>query len=104
MYPYEAQSHTFNKINRPGGVSRPVEPTPKTFRIRCNSAEGKVISRSVRQCQFCVTTAYAFTDHRSQGKTLPVVVVDIATLPTGGLTLFNVYMARSPKSGRETIR
>ncbi|KAL4079087.1 hypothetical protein J3A83DRAFT_4054784, partial [Scleroderma citrinum] len=45
-----------------------------------------------------VTTAYAFTDHRSQGKTLPVVVVDIATLPTGGLTLFNVYMARSPKS------
>ncbi|KAJ7187077.1 hypothetical protein C8R46DRAFT_880272 [Mycena filopes] len=54
--------------------------------------------------QFPLTGAYAFTDYRSQGQTLPYVIVDIGTPPTGGLSLFNLYVALSRSSGRETIR
>ncbi|KAG2099649.1 hypothetical protein BD769DRAFT_1368344 [Suillus cothurnatus] len=42
-----------------------------------------------------MTAAYAFTDYRSQGQTIPYVLVDIATPPTGGLNLFNLYVALS---------
>ncbi|KIM52990.1 hypothetical protein SCLCIDRAFT_1223254, partial [Scleroderma citrinum Foug A] len=41
--------------------------------------------------QFPVTPAYAFMDYRSQGQTIPHVIVDIASPPTGGLSLFNLY-------------
>ncbi|KAG6805475.1 hypothetical protein H0H92_015239, partial [Tricholoma furcatifolium] len=41
---------------------------------------------------------HAFTDYRSQGQTIPNVLVDIATPPTGGLSLFNL------SSGRHSIR
>ncbi|KIK29884.1 hypothetical protein PISMIDRAFT_88284, partial [Pisolithus microcarpus 441] len=34
----------------------------------------------------------AFTDYRSQGQTLQSVIVDIATPPSGGLNLFNLYL------------
>ncbi|KAJ7859931.1 hypothetical protein B0H14DRAFT_2350877, partial [Mycena olivaceomarginata] len=40
--------------------------------------------------------------HRSQGQTLPYVFVNIATPPSGGLSLFNLYVALSRSSGRET--
>ena len=33
--------------------------------------------------QFPVTLAYAFTDYRSQGQTIPHVIIDIASPPTG---------------------
>ncbi|KIM70349.1 hypothetical protein SCLCIDRAFT_36977, partial [Scleroderma citrinum Foug A] len=48
--------------------------------------------------------AYAFTDYRSQGQTIPYVIVDIANPPTGGLSLFNLYVALSRSSGMSTIR
>ena len=51
-----------------------------------------------------MTAAYAFTDYRSQGQTIPAALVDIATPPSGGLTLFNLYVALSRSSGRSTIR
>ena len=51
-----------------------------------------------------MTPAYAFTDYRSQGQTIPFVMVDIATPLTGGLSLFNLYVALSRSSGRSTIR
>ncbi|KAJ8579544.1 hypothetical protein M405DRAFT_754350, partial [Rhizopogon salebrosus TDB-379] len=51
-----------------------------------------------------VTAAYASTDYRAQGQTIGHVLVDIATPPTGGLNLFNLYVALSRSSGRETIR
>ncbi|KAJ7756120.1 hypothetical protein B0H14DRAFT_2374199 [Mycena olivaceomarginata] len=51
-----------------------------------------------------MTGAYAFTDHRSQGQTIPYVLVDIAKPPIGTLSLFNLYVALSQSSGRETIR
>ncbi|KAI5981874.1 hypothetical protein EDD15DRAFT_2182423 [Pisolithus albus] len=50
-----------------------------------------------------MTPAYAFTDYRAQGQTLPCVVVDIATPPSGGLNLFNLYVALSRSAGRSTI-
>jgi ATP-dependent exoDNAse (exonuclease V) alpha subunit len=48
--------------------------------------------------------AYAFTNYQSQGQTLPYVIIDIAKSPTGGLDLFNLYVALSRSSGRESIR
>ncbi|KAL4077872.1 hypothetical protein J3A83DRAFT_4087001 [Scleroderma citrinum] len=51
-----------------------------------------------------MTGAFAFTEYRSQGQTIPYVVVDITTPPTGGLNLFNLYVAFSRSSGRSTIR
>ncbi|KAI6096905.1 hypothetical protein EDD16DRAFT_1499952, partial [Pisolithus croceorrhizus] len=51
-----------------------------------------------------ITSAYAFTKYRAQGQTISHVVVDIAGLPTAGLNLFNLYVALSRSSGRDTIR
>ena len=51
-----------------------------------------------------MTLAYAFTDYQSQGQTIPFIMVDIATLLTGGLSLFNLYVALSRSSGRSTIQ
>lgn len=62
------------------------------------------MSYTVWQKQYPITAAYAFTNYHSQGQTLPYVIVDIAKLPTGGLTLFNLYVALSQSSGRHTIR
>ena len=43
--------------------------------------------------------------YRSQGQTIPYVIVDIASPPSGvQLTLFSLYVALSRSSGRETIR
>lgn len=61
-------------------------------------------SRTVTRTQFPITGAYAFTDYRAQGQTIPCVVVDIASPPTSGLSLFNLYVALSRSSGRDTIR
>ena len=62
------------------------------------------MQRTVTRTQFPITGAYAFTDYRAQGQTIPYVVVDIATPPTSGLSLFNLYVALSRSSGRDTIR
>ncbi|KAI5981114.1 hypothetical protein EDD15DRAFT_2184672 [Pisolithus albus] len=80
----------------------PIEPTTKTFRIKMRH-NGKNVVRTVRRRQFPMTPAYAFTDYRAQGQTLPCVVVDIATPPSGGLNLFNLYVALSRSAGRSTI-
>jgi len=61
-------------------------------------------SRTVTRTQFPITGAYAFTDYRAQGQTIPYVVIDIASPPTSGLSLFNLYVALSRSSGRSTIR
>jgi hypothetical protein len=51
-----------------------------------------------------MTAAYRFTDYSSQGQTLPYVTVDIAKPPSGGLDLFNLYVALSRSLGCETIQ
>ncbi|KAF8484114.1 hypothetical protein JB92DRAFT_2762661 [Gautieria morchelliformis] len=55
--------------------------------------------------QLPITAAYVFTDYRSQGQTIPYMIIDIAPPPSGGqLTLFNYYVALSRSSGQGTIR
>ena len=61
-------------------------------------------SRTVTRTQFPITGAYSFTDYRAQGQTIPYVLIDIASPPTSGLSLFNLYVALSRSSGRNTIR
>ena len=58
----------------------------------------------VRRKQLPITPAYAFMDYQSQGQTIRYVIVDIASPPSGALSLFNVYVALSRSSGRSTIR
>ncbi|KAF8587902.1 hypothetical protein K439DRAFT_1336998, partial [Ramaria rubella] len=41
----------------------------------------------------------------SQGQTIPHIIVDVVTLPTGGgLTLFNIYVALSCKQEDKRLR
>lgn len=58
----------------------------------------------VTRTQFPITGAYSFTDYRAQGQTIPYVVVDITSPPISGLSLFNLYVALSRSSGRDTIQ
>ncbi|KAJ7683082.1 hypothetical protein B0H17DRAFT_942244 [Mycena rosella] len=60
--------------------------------------------KTIQRVQFLVTGVYAFTDYRSQGQTLPYIYVDIGTPPTGGLSLFNLYIVLSRSLGRDMIR
>jgi ATP-dependent exoDNAse (exonuclease V) alpha subunit len=68
------------------------------------TVDGKIIRHVIQRRQFPLTAAYAFTDYRSQGQTIIVLLVNIATPPTGGLSLFDLYVALSRSSGRDTIR
>ncbi|OSC97675.1 hypothetical protein PYCCODRAFT_1376529 [Trametes coccinea BRFM310] len=60
----------------------------------------KPVRRTVRRKQFPITGAYAFTDYRSQGQTIPYVIVDLQTPRGGRLTLFNLYVALSRSRGQ----
>jgi len=51
-----------------------------------------------------MTGAYSFTDYRSQGQTIAHAIVDIASPPTGKLTLFNLYVALSRSPGHDSLR
>ena len=82
----------------------PIEPITTTYRVRVNTNNGKESTRTFKRSQFPITLAYAFTDYRSQGQTLPYVIIDIASPPTGTLSLFNLYVALSRSSGRHSIR
>ena len=77
----------------------PIFPTKSSMQI---TLERK--TQTVTRFQYPITAAYCFTDYRSQGQTIPRVIVDIASPPTGKLSLFNLYVALSRSSGRETIR
>ncbi|KAI0681789.1 hypothetical protein C8T65DRAFT_598087 [Cerioporus squamosus] len=65
----------------------------------------KPVQRTVQRRQFPITPAYAFTDYRSQGQTIPTVLVDIKSPPgPSKLSLFNLYVALSRSSGPEDMR
>ena len=81
----------------------PIEPTMTTYRIKM-MVGGKMVQRTVKRKQYPLTAAYAFTDYRSQGQTIPYVIVDIVIPPTGGLSLCNLFVALSRSSARDTIR
>jgi hypothetical protein len=82
----------------------PIEPATTRYRISMETKKGEPIQKSVQRKQFPLTAAYSFTDYRSQGQTLLFVIVNIASPPTGTLTLFNLYVALSRSSGRNSIR
>jgi hypothetical protein len=82
----------------------PIEPTTSKYHINMTTPDGKKTQRTFERHQFPVTAAYAFTDYRSQGQSILYLFVDIASPPTGSLSLFNLYVALSRSSGRETIR
>ena len=71
--------------------------------IKVQQVGGKYVKCSVCWCQFPMTPAYAFMDYWSQGQTIPFIMVDIATPPMGGLSLFNLYVALSRSSSRSII-
>ncbi|KAG8947019.1 hypothetical protein FRC03_001205 [Tulasnella sp. 419] len=60
--------------------------------------------KSIKCRQLPLTAAYSFTDYRSQGQIIPYIIVDIATPPSKGIMAFNIYVALSRSSGRDTIR
>ena len=76
----------------------------RPFQSQAPKKDGKTSRRTMKWRQFPVTPAYAFTDYRSKGQTIPHVIVNITNLPTGGLSLFNLYIALSRSSGRSTVR
>ena len=82
----------------------PVEPISTSYKVKVYTKEGKAFQRTIKRLQFPLTAAYAFTDYRSQGQTIPYVIVDIASPPTGALNLFNLYVALSRSAGRHSIR
>ncbi|RDX42769.1 hypothetical protein OH76DRAFT_1362174 [Lentinus brumalis] len=83
----------------------PVEPAKCSMQILIERVGQAALKRTVNRRQFPMTPAYAFTDYRSQGQTIPFVIVDIKSPPgPSKLSLFNLYVALSRSSGRETIR
>ena len=83
----------------------PIEPISTSYRVRFSTKKGQQHQRTIKRRQFSVAAAYAFTDYRSQGQTIPYyVIVDIASPPTGTLSLFNLYVALSRSAGRHLIR
>ena len=87
---------------QPDGLSKsiiPVKVTTHNFQIKVHTTRDKYVTWSICHHQFPMTPAYAFINYWLQGQTLPYV---IATPPTGGLNLFNLYVVLSWSSRRET--
>ena len=82
----------------------PVEPMDMNMKIQVQTADGQFIPRTVYRQQYTITPGYAFTNYRVQGQTIPHVIVDIASLPSRHLLLFNLYVALLHSSGQSTIR
>lgn len=81
----------------------PIEPAMMTMGISVPTPNCKVVTHTVWCRQYPIVATYTFMDYRSQGQTLPHVIIDIASPPTGTLTLFNLYVALSRSSRRDTI-
>ncbi|KIK94799.1 hypothetical protein PAXRUDRAFT_142105, partial [Paxillus rubicundulus Ve08.2h10] len=45
--------------------------------------------------QLLITAVYASMDHCAQSQTIPAIIVNIGLPPTGGLSLFNLYVILS---------
>jgi ATP-dependent exoDNAse (exonuclease V) alpha subunit len=82
----------------------PVEPMMCKMKVPMTDKTGRTWECLVIRRQFPITSAYAFTDYRSQGQTICPVMVDPATPPSGGLSLFNLYVALSRSTCRSMIR
>ena len=58
----------------------------------------------VHRWQYVLTPAYAFTNFKSQGQTIELVIVDLARPPSSFLSTFNAYVALSWSRGWDTIQ
>ncbi|KAJ7251541.1 hypothetical protein B0H12DRAFT_1119480 [Mycena haematopus] len=79
------------------------QPEQTTYNVKFAR---KFTQRTIRCRQFPITVlgAYAFTDYRSQGQTIPYVLVDVASPPSGTLSLFNLCVALSRiQAGRQSV-
>jgi len=76
--------------------------TPLTVNFVIILPDGRKLT-VVRQ-QYAMTGGYAFTDIKSQGQTIEVVIIDLRNTPSGKISLFSVYIALSHSRGRDTIR
>ena len=74
----------------------PMAPLTKAFVVTAVNKKQWSISRQ----QPPITPAYAFTDYRAQAQTIEYCVFDIGRPPSGQLTPFNAYVARSCSRGR----
>ncbi|KAK0215619.1 hypothetical protein IW262DRAFT_226575 [Armillaria fumosa] len=82
----------------------PIQPVRQSMRIQVQTRGRNWMNHTVTRRQYPMTSAYAFTHYRSQGQTIPAVIVDVARPPTGKLSLFNLYVALSRSSGQESIQ
>ncbi|KAF8603660.1 hypothetical protein BDV93DRAFT_441959 [Ceratobasidium sp. AG-I] len=82
----------------PGVV--PIIPIRSGFQIPLASGQQIKLQRE----QLPLTPAYAFTDYRSQGQSIPYVIIDIGKPPSSAITPFNAYVALSRSIGRENAR
>ena len=62
------------------------------------------IKRSVKRDQLPLTPAYAFTDYRAQGQTIPRLLIDLGKPGSGAITPFNTCVACSRAQGRAGVR
>jgi hypothetical protein len=78
----------------------PITPIRNSFKIKLPDGKNVNLWRE----QLPLTPAYAFTDYRARGQTIPHVIIDLATPPSGGLTPFNAYVALSRSRTRRHAR
>ncbi|EUC67452.1 ATP-dependent DNA helicase PIF1, partial [Rhizoctonia solani AG-3 Rhs1AP] len=91
------------KIKKLGDLDEgviPIVPMRTRFSLKLPNKKELTIWRE----QLPLTPAYAFTDYRSQGQTIPYIIMDLATPPTGGLTPFNGYVTISRSRTSKTAR
>src|SRR5215472_16434227 len=66
----------------------PIEVSTTKYRIQIDKSMTKTVLRK----QYPLAAAYAYTDYKAQGQTMPCVIIDIATPPIGSINLFNLSM------------
>jgi hypothetical protein len=82
----------------------PITPLRCTIQLNVPTSDGSSVRQNIVRHQLPITAAYAFTDCRSQGQTLPNVLVDLAAPPSGSFSLFDVYVSLCGSYGRANIR
>ena len=82
----------------------PIQPCCVRHIIKIKDKDGHTSQKTVIQKQFPIMPAYTFINYHSQEQTLLYVIVDITMPPTGGLNLFNLYVALSQSGGRDSVR
>jgi hypothetical protein len=75
----------------------PIWPTTTRFKMSVYRTDGSTVQKSMQRTQLPLLPAYAITDFKSQGKSLPIVFVDFRPPPphSGGYDPMSNYVAAS---------